>query len=106
MLKKLLIIICLLLLAYPAVAGNGRIYGVVVGEDGQPVAGARVNLVRDVSMYSLMTFTTDEGEYAFNDVPPGIYLVRALDEGMFVGEMRVEFMQPGDREVNLGPGVR
>jgi len=102
LLKQVSIVLVVLFFAVLVQAGGGRVFGVVAGEDGTPVAGARVELQRDISQYTLLTYTTDKGEYAFNDVPPGIYLVRALDGGALVGESKVEFMLPGNRRADIG----
>jgi len=99
--KTFFFILCLYLLVLPAHAGNGRIFGVVADESGQPVGEARVEVSREISHYNLVTFTTSGGEYSFNDVPLGIYLVSVTHKGVFLGDQTVEFMLPGNREVRF-----
>ncbi|MCJ2162935.1 MULTISPECIES: carboxypeptidase-like regulatory domain-containing protein [unclassified Pseudodesulfovibrio] len=99
--KILLFTLCLLLLATSAFARDGRIFGVVTDGDGRPVAGARLECVREISQYRVVTFTTADGNFAFNAVPPGIYFVSATLKGVVLGEQRVEFMLPTGRKADF-----
>nr|WP_321514618.1 carboxypeptidase-like regulatory domain-containing protein [uncultured Pseudodesulfovibrio sp.] len=94
-------ILCLFLFVLPAQAGSGRVFGVVVDERGLPVEEARVTILREISHYRLMTFTTVTGHYAFNDVPPGIYSLCVTQKGVLLGEEVVEFMLPGNRKIDF-----
>ncbi|BCS90139.1 carboxypeptidase-like regulatory domain-containing protein [Pseudodesulfovibrio sediminis] len=101
MLKKMIMMMSVLAITATAFAGDGRIFGTVAGADGQPMSGAKVELLRDISPYRLVAFTTGTGEYAFNDVTPGMFLVRALAQGELVGELRVPFMRSGNKQVDI-----
>ena len=99
--KTTLFILCLLLLATSAFAREGRMFGVVADGDGRPVAGARLECVREISRYKVVTFTTEEGAFAFNALPPGVYLVSVTLKGVVLSEQRVEFMLPSGRKVDF-----
>ena len=56
-------------------ANVGTISGIVVDDDGEPVAGATVTL-------GSRTMTTDaDGRYYFDDVAPGTYTITATRDG-------------------------
>ena len=94
MLKKIILLTLAICLAAPVLAGQGRIHGAVVDDGGVPVAGARVEVHREISGYVLTAFTTDKGEYAFNDVPSGIYAVQVTLKGVVLGGERAELLVP------------
>jgi hypothetical protein len=101
MLKKTVLILLVVCLSVPVFAGGGRVHGVVLNSTGCPVAGARVEIQREISGYELTAFTTDRGEFAFNDVPAGIFGVRVTFRGMLLGEDRVELLMPVNRRVDF-----
>lgn len=60
--------------AQPGAASTPSLYGVVVTEDGNPVAAARVALYPDAAgAGASATVTGPAGEYAFYDLEPGTY---------------------------------
>jgi len=64
-----------LLVAVPAVAGNGKIAGVVKDNSGQVLPGA--NVVTVVGSERIGAITDDQGRYFLLNVPPGNYSVEA-----------------------------
>ena len=101
MCKRIIFILLVLALSVPALAGGGRIHGAVVDSAGNPVVGARVQCVREIARVSLTAFTTEAGEYAFNDVPPGIYELGVTLRGVVLGGAQVEMLLPVDREADF-----
>src|SRR5215203_800865 len=74
----------------------GVVSGVVVGADGAVVKGVRVELM--LHDREVMTVTTDaQGRFRFAKVPPGLYSVVALSEGLAPAVMLVA--------VNSLPGI-
>ncbi len=63
------------LAATPAVAGNGKIAGVVKDNDGQTLPGA--NVVTVAGNEKIGAITDDQGRYFILNVPPGEYTVEA-----------------------------
>src|SRR5690606_17350242 len=60
--------------AQPGAASTPSLYGVVVTEDGNPVAAARVALYPDAAgAGASATVAGPAGEYAFYDLEPGTY---------------------------------
>lgn len=56
-----------------AQGATGKIQGTVLDPAGQPLVGAQVSIVGT----SLAAFTSETGYYFFNNVPAGVYAVRA-----------------------------
>ena len=77
------------------VQGGVRVTGSVAGPAGEALAGVRVELVRD-GFVQFATSTDTQGGFAFDNVPPSNYLVRAIlrgfataEQALTVGSVRV-----------------
>lgn len=99
--KRLLFAVLLICLAVPALAGGGRISGVVADENGAPVATAKVEILREIAASRMVTFTTEKGEYVVKNMEPGIYFVRVTLKGALLGEKTAEMMLPVDRTLDF-----
>jgi len=64
-----------------ALGSAGTISGTVIDPNGALVPGANVTLSNSVTGYSKTVATSDEGSYAFNDVPPNTYTLRVAATG-------------------------
>lgn len=87
----------------------GRISGRVVNEHGEPV-GAFVTLGADDAMVkgmNLVRTKEDDGSFAFIEVPPGMYCVRAimLEEQRLVEAASTPLFQLGDGEEKTLPDL-
>ena len=74
----------LLVLATPVVAqaaGEGSITGVVQDELGQPVYDAQVQVYSDNEEYYDSEWTSEDGTFAIDYLPPGNYLLRVRPPG-------------------------
>ena len=71
------------LTALPALAGNGKIAGVVQDDSGQALPGA--NVVVEVGGEKVGAIADDKGRYFILNIPPGIYAV----ESSYVGHQKV-----------------
>src|SRR5688500_3280527 len=57
---------------------QGELYGTVVDEQGEPLAGAIVSALGSETVFAV---TDREGRYIFRNLPAGPYLVRAHLQG-------------------------
>ena len=87
----------LFLAAVPAAAQAGRVIGRVTDAAGNPVAGARVELVAPDSTAVRTATTGETGGFDFAAVPAGRYTLRTAAPGFRPRELRVE-LAPHGRE--------
>ncbi|MCC6677266.1 MAG: carboxypeptidase regulatory-like domain-containing protein [Phycisphaerales bacterium] len=73
----------------------GRIAGIVVNSERQPVAGAQVALINAAGEVVRRTETSAEGRYMFERVHPGPWLVRARKVDIGIGQERTA-VRPGE----------
>ncbi|MBM3327948.1 MAG: T9SS type A sorting domain-containing protein [Calditrichaeota bacterium] len=78
----------------------GRVVGRVVNQEGAPWAGAHVTLAGNQGVVQ-QTRTNNEGHFAFDRVPPGVYECTAVVEGVGRASQRVESVRAGVAEVRL-----
>jgi hypothetical protein len=83
---KLPLALVLLVFTAPTLGQQGVIYGVAIGQDDQPAKGVGVTLHRDVPglqalpSWSRQVKTTPAGEYRFEHLEVGRYIVFVYDE--------------------------
>ncbi|MFQ6095275.1 MAG: carboxypeptidase regulatory-like domain-containing protein, partial [Candidatus Bathyarchaeia archaeon] len=59
----------------------GNIYGRVTDQDGNPIAGMRINIVSGTAPFpEISPITNEEGEYEFLGLPPGSFEVAVHDD--------------------------
>jgi len=74
--------------------------GVVVDENGVPIAAAKL-AVRSVNGQSSRTQTDGAGRFVFRHLPPGDYKIEARKEGFFVVENEDLNLHAGDNQITL-----
>ncbi|MFH1574871.1 MAG: carboxypeptidase regulatory-like domain-containing protein, partial [Acidobacteriota bacterium] len=74
----------MLIMAIPAMAQTGALIGTVVTAANVPVEGARVSLHAD-DCVDLYAYTNADGQYTFDEVPAGVYMIRASLTGVGTG---------------------
>lgn len=62
--------------------GTYAITGVILDEGGNPVSGAEVRAVKGNTLFQGPIVTGPDGRYAFQQIPPGVYNVVALYDGI------------------------
>jgi len=80
----LVLLVCLVLILAPAMVAqqtNGIIQGIVSDSAGAVLAGATVTVVSDSTDYSRTVTSGADGSYAFTELLPGHYHVKATKEG-------------------------
>lgn len=70
-------------------AGFGSVRGIVHDPDHRPITGASVKLQSATSAFSLSVETNQEGEFAFNPVPVGDYVLTARHLGFETAKQNV-----------------
>jgi hypothetical protein len=73
----------------------GTISGIVIGQDGVAVAGARVKLSQEGQAASQETVSMDNGEFTFANVPPGPFRLTVSSEG-FATQTSTGVLHSGD----------
>lgn len=74
--------------------------GVVLGENGVPIAGAQVTL-EDVAGHSYRTQTDGAGRFALHALSPGDYKAEVRKEGFFVLTGEAVTLHTGENELSL-----
>jgi hypothetical protein len=101
--KKVLCLLAIgLMTAGMASAQTGSVAGLVIDGESMPVEGARVSLHAETSCVAYV-FTGPDGQYLFEDVPVGIYTVKA---GMpHVGNATIEGIEVLDGQTTQVPDL-
>ncbi len=99
--KTGLMLLFALLLALPALAQDiGSVSGTVITEEGLSVEGADV-IIRNDDRQSFNTQTNREGAFAFEDVPIGVWTIRASMENMEPAEEPIEVAANENTSIDL-----
>jgi hypothetical protein len=98
----------LALISLPAFSQTlGQITGRITDSSGAAVAGANVTLANTATNSVRNTLTTDDGDYTFPSVPPGVYNVKAGHPGFKVaeaGNLQVQVQQTVRQDLTLEVG--
>jgi hypothetical protein len=81
----------------PASVAPGELHGVTQDDKGQPLAGAVVSALGSTTVFAV---SDRDGRFAFRNLPPGPYLVRAHLQGFVPPRARVISVNPGARQVS------
>ncbi len=80
---------------------NGNIQGVVLDPSGAAVAGASVNLTNVDTGITATIKTSESGNYRFNSLEPGNYVIRATATGFEAAEVKVTMQTSQTLGVNV-----